>query len=170
MNCREASISLQLAEDGEIASGEREALLIHLSECLACRRMAAWLDALRESYPLAETVDDDFADQVVRRIRRENLGAAREPDSEAELLPEKRPPKRNRRWLGRIWSLLSGRRRKQRGQEEGPGWPSRVAGSMTIGLKSLRPAMAPAVAGQTYATGWLRIAGSNLRAMARLGA
>ena len=210
MDCREASIFMQLAEDGETVKEELSALDSHLSTCLACRRMSAWLKALQENYPAQDPVGSDFADAVVRQLTQELAYETVHADTEIESQVATPKPRKTNRLLGRIWSLVTrggrkrakpekrtgwswkgadsrpltrlgshlllgslwslvaGRRRKRVTPEKTPGWSSNAAGSMAFGFKSLRPALAPAVAGQSYATGWLRIAGSNLREKTRL--
>ena len=211
MDCHKASISMQLAEDGEIAKEELKALDSHLSSCLVCRRVSAWLNALEENYPAPNTLDDDFADAVMKQLKGERSDEIRHahPEIETATAIAKSKPERKHPWLGRIWSLVTRPRQRKVKLEKRPAWFSRVAhsmwslitrrrrkpvapekrpepsnaadlrlltglriymryGSFTFGLKSVGPALAPAVAGPSYATGWLRIAGSGLRGKARV--
>ena len=204
MDCREASVFMQLAEDGEIANEERAALDGHLSGCLSCRRVGAWLEALEGSYPTLDPIGEDFADAVVMQLRGELSEEIGRTDDEIERSLASPRLEKKRLWLGRIWSLvvrrersrielkkrtgrpwkwvslrpllglgsylgrsLFARGRKEVGPEKRPGWSSSVADSMTYGWRSLGPALSPVVAGPSYATGWIRVAGGNLRDKSR---
>jgi anti-sigma factor RsiW len=168
MNCQDASLSLQLALDGEIAPAEREALERHLSTCLACRRMAAWLDELAADYPVVEAVDAGFTDDVVRALRQEELPAVEPPLGEMARRRIAAPAKPRRSWLRRLWGMARFGFRKKRPVEEKPArWTSTAAESMVFGFRTIRPGVQPAMAGSSMATSWLRGAGLGLRAPAR---
>ncbi len=168
MNCQDASLSLQLALDGEITLAERESLDRHLSTCLACRRMEAWLDELAAGYPAVEAVDAGFADDVVRALRQEDLPAVVPPLGEAERRRTTAPPKPRRSWIRRLWGMARFGLKKKRPVEEKPArWTSTAAGSMVFGFRMIRPGVQPAMAGSSMATAWLKDAGLGLRVPAR---
>ncbi len=169
MNCQDANVSLQLALDGEITAAEREALEAHLSECLPCRRMEAWLDELQSSYPAVGSLDAGFAEEVIAAMRGEAVpatAAARtvSPDGAPVLKRAKKS------WLRRLWGVARfGLRRKRPAAPKPVRWTTTAAGSMAFGVRSIRPGLQPAVAGPSLATGWIRIAGSSVLAPYRRG-
>ncbi len=193
MNCRDANISLQLAEDGEVSREERAALDAHLGECLDCRRMAAWLEVVEETYPPAPILDDDFANDVLRCLS-PGVAVANEDMSEGPVatVPVKpagwfrsigtlltrgarrqsasrKGPGWSRRAAGALWAMLSRGARRQSASRKGSGWSSRLVDAMPGGFRAVGPAMAPALVAPAYATGWIRITGGNLRDRARWG-
>lgn len=197
MNCRDASISLQLAEDGEVTRDEREALVAHLEACLDCRRLAAWLEVVSESYPAAPLLDDDFANDVLRCLSPGADKVIEEAPVRVSSSKTRQSTVKQASWLRRIGALVFRGAGRQTAPKKGPGWSRRAAGaawtmvsrrrspkalpapepswsagmadSLLFGFRSIGPAMAPAMAGPSYATGWLRGAGSNLRRRTRSG-
>jgi anti-sigma factor RsiW len=168
MNCQDANLSLQLALDGEITPAEHERLDRHLSTCLPCRRMEAWLDEIKGGYATVEALDGNFADDVVQALRQGEWLAAGPPLMDRELRRETVPAKPKRSWLRRLWGMARFGFRRRRPVEEKPArWTSSAAGSMVFGFKTIRPGVQPAVAGSSMATFWLRGAGLGLRAPAR---
>jgi anti-sigma factor RsiW len=159
MNCRDATLLLQLAEDGETAEFERSELDAHLSDCLSCRRMNAWLDELSSSYPRVGSLDQDIVEAAILALSREVVQAS---DEQAQSVVMKREEKESKpSWLRRIWTAYRSRRKKkQRKAEEPMGWKTNAAGSLVFGVSTLKPALQPAVVGPSLATNWLRVVGS----------
>jgi anti-sigma factor RsiW len=159
MNCRDANLLLQLAEDGEITDSEHSELDAHLSDCLSCRRMNAWLDELSSGYPRVEALDCDVVEAAMLELSR---AVVRTSDDRAQIVVLKREEKKSKRsWLGRIWTMYRSRRKRMQEKSEEPtGWKTNAAGSLVFGVSTIKPVLQPAVVGPSLATGWLRAAGS----------
>jgi hypothetical protein len=163
MNCRDATLLLQLAEDGEITEFEHSELDAHLSDCLSCRRMSAWLDELSSSYPSVGGLDGDVVEAAMEALTQGVGGASEKRARSVVLVKEERTLGRKPSWARRIWSLYRSRRKRKQRQAEAPtGWKTNAAGSLIFGVSTLKPALQPAVVGPALATSWLRVAGGGL--------
>lgn len=171
MNCQDANISLQLALDGEITPEEQEGLDAHLSECLACRRMDAWLDELRSDYLAVDALDAGFADDVIAAMMPQAVVAHDDAPAHGttESISPVSPKPVKKTWLRRLWGVARfGMGRKKRPAVEKPvTWKRSAAGSVVWGLRSMRPGLQPAVTAPSLATGWMRMAGNSLLAPVR---
>jgi hypothetical protein len=167
MKCNESRVLMQLGEDGEASANERQELNRHLVGCLACRRMAAWLDELRNLYPTVEPPAEDLADDVVSALkvggRDESNDSVRETIAEPMRLPIK--PKRFllARTLRRL--VIEPGRKTVEPSQRSVSWRANAADSMVIGFRGLKTAMRPTLEGQSHALGWIRIAAEYVTRM-----
>ena len=164
MKCNEAHVLMQLAEDGEAAANERQDLNRHLAECLSCRRMAAWLDELRNLYPAVEPPEEDLTDEVVSALRVGGIGEGKDSVRETTAKPMRSPLKTKRSVLGRtLWRLvIEPGHKKEEPSQRAVSWRVNAADSMVIGFKGIKIAMRPALEGQSHALGWIRIAAEHV--------